>query len=1112
MQTHTRSSDARTLQTVTATASETNSVRTGGSSASNSPSHRLRRSNLPAPLAPEVLSRSLPVSQRPNGVSSCPVNRTSRPAPGVPPMPALSPTASPLAAQGRSPPPHLREAYQRRVHPASSGRGGSALPRPPASTPMQASPSSVEESIDGNYRRGSHHARSSMNSCRNGSGLEKSNNTLGLRTHELTQPMPSMSSRLPSMTQPNKLSTSATASSNMSMAQPPTQQQSASTATMPMVPTSPARLVSQPDVTLLSVTSPARRCCLVAESSDRSVETAPASTVRISLPPPPLPPAPAPAPRTSSTLGVTPASNSGTRDSSHQGEAEARTAARDGRISTEASLRGNPRVRTLVNNLYQNVITIQPEEPLQYLAQLRASTVPQVTSTQLVATVTQRGEVKRALRQQSRTVPQSRQLLDRGNGSTHQPDSHLAAEASTSSASVSAELRRDSSETSDSDGGQTRAGSVQLTPQQPASAASRVGEVDLTGSLSSGAANRSVSLTAPDNPVAVVRLLPTSPSAPQSLQPRAGSSGTVVDSLSMPQSIAGTVTRTSASSNVSTSGIAASKHGSLQSLPRPGVVANGLASSGFFSGFAVGCAGHQTGSSVALLQHGGGSGSTFRSSGGAAPHSMVSLAGSVSGVDRGETTPSDLSSLFSINSVDLHEFMAEFRLAKEEHYGGSVDHPTITLDELACIIESSSFPCTDAEVLLDLFDELQSCAQYLAGVWSPTCPPPEVSATRKRNSSPPQLHGALGAGSLSSVSFDGAVTATAAVGGSATRKLRGVGNVSGPTWPAGRVQGAESCVTAAHPSSSIAAQDVSHGYGRLADEAQDDGDVTVGGRTDAKDGKALAIDSRTSEGLSYESPGRGGIYNPYSRSTADVLHGASPLQRQQGMLQHPYPDAKDIEDGEAAPRILFDTLLARMAYKLHGRYPSEAIRIAFYGMVVDEESVAAALESSGRSAGIGADGASLGANGRSLRGVVSTDSLTPSEVTAMGSGSAGMETMSYGTLPSCTVPLSRCIAEGLFARLGMVDMTAGELQRGLRSAGLPTDQDEQRVCECHLEDFARLVRTITAVSERGSSVSPANPLLSSLRESYLQRGSIFTVCNNNTSGGTVPATSTPWKE
>ncbi|GET88375.1 hypothetical protein, conserved [Leishmania tarentolae] len=1094
MQTRARSGGTRPLQTATASTPETEPIRTGGFSASNAPSRGLRRSNLPVPLTPEVLSSSIPASQRLDGASSCPVNRTGRSASDTLRMPTLSPTVSPLTVQGRSPPPHQREAYQRQVYSGSGNRGSGAMSLPPSTTPTQAGSAPVDGNVDGNHHRAHSSPCGTMNS-----DSSTIRNPRGLRPNESAPSMPSMSSRLPAMMLPHKLSTSATANTNVSTAQPPAQQPPASTAIMPTVPVSSPRQALQPDVSPGTVSSPARRCCLVADSSDRSAEATPVSTAQISLPPPSLPQVPAPASRPSSTANATSASNSVACGPHHACETETRTTDRDSNGGRDGYLRDNPRVRALVNTLYQHVVTTQPEEPLRYLAQLRAGTIPQMPPTRVTPPA-----IHRAL-----TVPQSRQLSSRAHSGTHAPFTHTAEVTSTSSASASSELRRESETTCDNDGGQTQAASFQLTPQQSESAASQEGKVDLTDSLNSGAvsslvANRPASLAARSDVASAVRLLRTSPlAATLSLQPRGGSSGSNVGSRARPSSIAGGVTHTSAGSNAILSGSGSSKHGSPHLMHRSGLLTNSLANSGFFSGAAVGGAGHQVGANGTVLQHFSGSGNVFRASGCAAPHSGASFAGSASGMERGEATPSDLSSMFSTNSVDLQEFIAEFRIAKEERYGGSVDHPAITLDELACIIECSSFPCADAEVLLDLFDELQPCARYLAGVRSPTRSSPALPASVKRNSSPQLPHGGMGPTSMSTTPvFNETGTATGkvrgvfATNGSDVAAMCNEGSAAGPACPSGQVQETESCVTTAHPPASIAAKDMSHSQKHLANEAQYKAGVPISGHADVKDGKALGIGSCIADGAPYESSSEGGNYN---RCSSDALTGASGLPRHQGVPQHPYADAADDEE---APTVPFDTLLARMAYKIQGRYPSEAIRIAFYGMVVDEEIPATALESSGRSARLGVDDAAHVGNGRGLHSAVSTDSLTPSETTAMGSSIPGLATTGYGTLPSCTVPLSRCIAEGMFARLGMVDVTAGEMQRGLRSVGLPIGQDEQRVCECHLEDFARLVRAITSVSERGCSASPTNPILTSLRESYLQR----------TSGGTVPAASAPWKE
>ncbi|KAK7194907.1 hypothetical protein NESM_000412600 [Novymonas esmeraldas] len=1146
MQTRTRSSGGSRSLPSTESTSQASSLRTGSASTSTTPSNGRRRSNLPAPLVPDVLAGPVPAPPRLDGASSCPVNRTAGTASNTPHMPALSPTtASPASQGGRTPPPH-----HRRGHAVSGSAGPIPLPMP--SSPPQglrqrgdrpASTASVEES---------------------GSGSATA-----------------LSNRLPTMMQPHKLSASATATTARPARQPSsahTHAPSAPVATMPPVPTSPARMVSQPDVTLLAVSSPARRGYLVADGNGREAERTSGSMqsqMPIPLPPPPpLPSAPAPAqPRPSSTSSApssTSHTGSGGRGSAHPRDGAARnTTAGGGGAVSDTYLRENPRVRALVNNLYQQVLTTQPEEPLQYLAQLRIGTATQPPG----QTAPQHG----------RAPPQSRQLSSSsGYGHTYPPTRHAAAEGG-------------------GDDGQTRAHpspapAVQQVPSAPSAHAAVVEDAALAGSLNSGVVGgecrRHSSLDSgvvvasagggdrhPDSAVppsdpttaAVVRLLRTPPSAPTApLSVRIGSSASIGGgAFVVPPSIAGAAMQPTAGNSAGVGSSASSKHGSAQ---RGGAhVTNSLTSSGFLSGVVGVGAGHQPGTNVALTLHSSsGGGGVFRCSSGAAPHSAASFAGSISGVERGEMTPSDLSSLLSTNSVDLHEFIADFRLAKEERCGSGVDKPNITLDELAGIIEASSFPVPDVEVLLDLFDELQPCTRYLASAHSPMRSPPAPAAIALRRKSSPPLppprhsvgiasgsaghnprqrdavvpaptgggsqppRGGLSADSISSVASSATGAPSAAWDATGSGKLRGFagsgysagtqalyGNshqVNGLAWPGGRVHGAESCVTAAYPPTSVAAQDA----------------TTRHGRADAKAGHLAALDTRPADAAPCKLVEDGGAPRMSGRCASDVFASASPSQPPHLDVVSRHCGAEAEAEAATVP---FDTLLARMAFKIQGRYPSEAIRIAFYGMVVDEEAPAAALEGTWRSGGFSDDVRRVSPFGRGMRGVVSTDSLTPSEPPgATGSGSAVVATMTttttttitttagHGALAGCTVPLSRCIAEGLYARLGMVDVTVGEVQRSVRSAGMPTSPEEQRGWECHLEDFARLVRAVTAVSERGCSVSPANLFLTSLRDGHLQRstsgtaaavgsGAVSTTNSINAASGLIaPTASASWKE
>lgn len=1212
---------------------ETDSVHTGSNSTSTtaSPSSRgRRRSGLPAPLAADALSCSVTGTShtRVDGALSCPVARSSGVssiAPSdVPRMPVLTPTASTPASQAHAASrnaPH--SAGARRSARGSITSSAQLTPLPPPGTPSQ-SP-----------RRGdtltAHGSPNSSVAARGGGGSASHTPV------SLGSPLPS---RLPAMLQPGKLSAGGGGSSGANAVSPtstPTslqpqaltppqrQRRPASTATMTAAPSSPARLVSRPDVTQLTFTSPARRCLLMTDAGDPAAHSrgAPStSQLVIPPPPPPLPPSPASASanaaaaaaavsststRPSSTSSIAPSRGSPGRSASphHREGGRTRSATTAGAAVTastptalpnasggaDAYLRENPRVRTLVNNLYQHVLAMQPEQPLQYLAQLptgtvgqlapparqtptsaahgdgrrssssgsRVSTYPPQTTAQTQPAATQQQQQQpspytagrtRARRLPPATTPPQQSITAASRRGTEDGMSSTNSAVSTSARPQSSPQSREGQQSqanSHASGGARRRSSLESDTLRSGGGGEAVGSRHSSLNAPDGAATD----TEARQPHSLLRTPPLVPASSASGAP--GGVAFARSGLAMPPAVGLTTstttmaTTTTVTSAAHASGgitsTASSKHGSPALLSQR----VGLTSAASYA--SSGAAGHATGGNLGMLLRSGSG--IFRGGGLAGQHSTASFVGSASGLDRGEGMQSDLSSVLSTNSVDLQEFLAEFRMAKEDICGSGVDRPAITLDELAQIIESSSFPCPDAEVLLDLFDELQPCARYLAGTLLPSSPQlpasnaaAAVSSLLKRNTTSPlpqrlglasalrsagggggrdvvfhlganmPPRGAAGTqslGSFSSVSsFNGAVTsldgnapaaAAASLGssgksraGAAAAALYGTANTSANGWAGQlRAPGNESCVTAAHPPSSYA----THTQGRLADDAQQQqqqyhgqqptgaGALSGVGRAEGKVA-AVAVESRIvgdghRDSHPFQNP------NPYQRGCSDMFGNGSPLQSHGG-ASRPFSAAVGVAEGdETAATVPFDTLLARMAYKIQGRYPSEALRIAFFGMVVDDESVPdgsvniAALEGSGR----GVDGA----YGRGTRGTISSDSLAPSEPVGMSGGSAGTAGGGYGTLPSCTVPLRRCVAEGLFARLGMVDVTANEVHRGLRNAGLPTSPDDQRSWECHLEDFVWLVRAVTAAVERGSNgVSPANLFLTSLRESHLQRG------------------------
>lgn len=430
---------------------------------------------------------------------------------------------------------------------------------------------------------------------------------------------------------------------------------------------------------------------------------------------------------------------------------------------------------------------------------------------------------------------------------------------------------------------------------------------------------------------------------------------------------------------------------------------------------------------------------------------QTSFVGSLTGGERGDVTPSDASSLFSTNSVDLQDFLTEFRMAKEECCGGGIEAPRMSLDDLAMILESVAFPFSDATALMDLFDELQPCAHYLTEAAS------GVAGNAQGLSQRDSAAGAGRRGAEPSAAADTLQLTSCSGGVTAEEEGEGVAYAALDTHKANTSTGiaATSLIaanTGADEASAVVAAAVP---GRLSAAA-------AGSRGAAAGAHASTCTAIIPLPPPAKPTGNGGVADEHAAGT---------------------PHAFNHERAAAAATVPFDTFVARMAYKIQGRYTAEAIRIAFYGMVLDEEAAAA-----GDAAGTAAAAAAATFSGHSaecvgtrrLSNVFSTDSLAPSEPAGTFST---MTTMNEAGMPACTVPLLRCLSEGLYGRLGMVDVTASDVQRGVRSAGLPTSPEDQRVCECHLADFARLVRAVTTVADRGFSISPGNFCLTSQRGS-----------------------------
>lgn len=110
---------------------------------------------------------------------------------------------------------------------------------------------------------------------------------------------------------------------------------------------------------------------------------------------------------------------------------------------------------------------------------------------------------------------------------------------------------------------------------------------------------------------------------------------------------------------------------------------------------------------------------------------------SLSDTGRGELRSSSDLSAFSCGSVDVQEFLADFREAKFQRFAGK---DLLTLDDLSEVLDLVNVPLPDATLLSELFDELKTPSGVLvmgkgSGVTSVTVPPTTTHMKKSRTNS-----------------------------------------------------------------------------------------------------------------------------------------------------------------------------------------------------------------------------------------------------------------------------------------------------------------------------------------------------------------------------------------
>ncbi len=84
-------------------------------------------------------------------------------------------------------------------------------------------------------------------------------------------------------------------------------------------------------------------------------------------------------------------------------------------------------------------------------------------------------------------------------------------------------------------------------------------------------------------------------------------------------------------------------------------------------------------------------------------------------IERDESGRSDLS-MFSIQSVDMGEFLSEFRAAHHALFGGSSARPRICFQDLADIVDRIAVPLPDTNMIAALFLEMENASPQQSGL------------------------------------------------------------------------------------------------------------------------------------------------------------------------------------------------------------------------------------------------------------------------------------------------------------------------------------------------------------------------------------------------------------
>jgi len=434
-----------------------------------------------------------------------------------------------------------------------------------------------------------------------------------------------------------------------------------------------------------------------------------------------------------------------------------------------------------------------------------------------------------------------------------------------------------------------------------------------------------------------------------------------------------------------------------------------------------------------------------------------------------------MSSMLSLNSVDLSEFLQEFRVAKLEKLGEACQE--VTIDQLSLILEGVTFPLPDMGIISDLFDELAGTGTPVTSISS------HLGTSMMSMPQTPILHNPSDQrGKGFSVLPSDFVS------------LNRV-NSNGYANPVSAQEASTPAVGVAtameqHPCKSFRLSPAAAGGNEETTNPGESCDFNEP-RTDALEPRVRFETFLARMALKIRGRYPTEVIHHAFFELVRRYHGGSVTQTSSVIDEDIYGTQQSWP--ESTPTTIVQRLATPTRLEISPRSVEETA-VPTSGLSSAELSpeclhALSAAAPRGRLAATSAEHLSTGNLGQSVDSLTDTNFLAtfhpPAHSPPQSNHTSVSPPAAFSSLVQ-TVPLRHCIVEGLQQFLGMRGFNGTDVQQALRLAQLP---DSDLNYGCQVGDFARLAHTLSNLvhgSESVASASPnANSVLSSLKDSYI---------------------------